>query len=326
MSTRDQVIEWLLEPAQPAVRYRALVNLLGRKTTDSEARAALAAVPRQGWARDILHLQRPGGYWESEEDLYRPKYTATMWRFLVLGDLGLTAEDPRMRRTCELFLSQYAREDGGFDTPGSSPSELCVTGNVARTLYRAGYGRDPRVRAAYTWLLDHQMVDGGWHCFEGIAFGRGTLDAWEGLRAFAELPRTAQTPRIRECIEAGAEFFLERRLLRQGKRYVPWYRTHYPNHYYYDFLVGLDMVTRLGYGDDRRLRPALELLEKKRRPDGPWAIDKVHPDLGRGAGYRFRKKPRRFALEAEGQPSKWITLVALEVLRRVEDSGGPGRP
>ncbi len=322
MQTQAPVLEWLLDPAQPAVRYRTLVDLLDRKLTDPDVTSAWAAVPRKGWGRDILHLQRSGGFWESREDLYRPKYTATMWRFLVLADLGLTRENPHMRETCELFLSEYAREDGGFDMPGSSPSEHCLTGNVARTLYRCGYGSDRRVRAAYDWLVRHQMEDGGWHCFEASAFGRGTLDAWEGLSAFAELPRAAQTPRVRRSIEAGAEFFLERGLIHQGSRYVPWSRTHYPVHYYYDFLVGLDMLTRLGYGDDRRLRPALRLLEGKRRRDGTWALDKVHPDLGAGAGYRFRKPPRRFALETEGQPSKWITLTALKILKRAEEAGG----
>jgi hypothetical protein len=301
------------------------VELLDRKPSDPEVREALTNIPRRGWARDILRLQRPGGFWDSREDLYRPKYTASIWRLIVLADLGMTATDARMEQALRLFLAEYTREDGGFDTPGSTwqRSELCITGNLARTFNRGGLGEDPRVRAAYEWLVEHQMDDGGWHCFYEKAFGRGTLDAWEGLYAFAFLPRAKQTPRIRRSIEAGAAFFLERELLHQGKRrYVPWYRTHYPVHYYYDFLVGLDMLTRLGYGDDRRLRPALELLKKKRRPDGTWFLDKVHPDLGVGAGYRFRRPPKRFALETEGRPSKWITLTALQVLKRVEDAGG----
>lgn len=324
MRIRTDVLEWLLEPSQPAVRQAVLTELLDRPATDPEVRAAHAALSRRGWVRDLLRLQRRGGYWESREDLYRPKYAATIWRFIVLADLGLTAADPRMRKTGDLFLTHYVRPDGGFDTPGTTwqRSELCITGNLARTLQRCGLGNDRRVGAAYTWLVDHQMEDGGWHCFYEKAFGRGTMDAWEGLYAFAFLPEAKRAPRVRRSIERGAEFFLEHELLHQGKRYVPWTRTHYPVHYYYDFLVGLDVLTRLGYGGDRRLRPALGLLAKKRRADGTWALDKVHPDLGAGAGYRFRRKPRRFALETEGRPSKWITLTALQVLKRVEEADG----
>ncbi len=324
MELRPKIRDWLLEPAQPSVRYATLVGLLDRSERDPDVREAHAAIPLKGWAHDILESQRPEGHWEDRDDLYRPKYTATVWRLIVLADLGMTAADPRVRKPSERFLSEYARKDGGFDVPGSkwARSELCLTGNLARTLERCGFGNDRRVRSAFAWLVDHQMEDGGWHCFYEKAFGRGTLDAWEGLYAYAFLPKARLTPRIRGSIERGAEFFLERQLLHQGKRYVPWTRTHYPVHYYYDFLVGLDMLTRLGYGGDRRLRPALELLEKKRRPDGRWALDKVHPDLGAGAGYRFRRKPKRLALETEGMPSKWITLTALQVLKRVEEAVG----
>jgi hypothetical protein len=100
---------------------------------------------------------------------------------------------------------------------------------------------------------------------------------------------------------------------------MPWFRFHYPNHYYYDLLVGLDVITRLGYDDDRRLRAALEILNEKRQADGTWILEKVHPDLGAGAQYSLRKKASPFALEEAGQPSKWITLTALRVLKRVED-------
>jgi hypothetical protein len=85
-------------------------------------------------------------------------------------------------------------------------------------------------------------------------------------------------------------------------------------------LVGLDVITALGYATDKRLKPALQLLDRKRLPDGTWALDAVHPDLGIGAGYRVKKRPRRFALEKPGKPSKWITLTALRVLKRVENS------
>ena len=152
------------------------------------------------------------------------------------------------------------------------------------------------------------------------AFGRGTLDCWEGLSAFAVLPRRKWTRGIRRCVESGVEFYLARELFRQGRRYQPWLRFHYPVHYYYDVLVGLDVITSLGHGRDRRLKRALQILERKRLPDGTWALDAIHPDLGIGAGYRFKKRPRKFALEKPGKSSKWITLTALRVLKRVDET------
>jgi hypothetical protein len=322
MKIERRVLEWLLEPSQPAVRYYTLLDLLDYAGDREEVHQARSNIPKHGWAREILLAQKPGGYWDLRNDLYRPKYSATIWRLIVLADLGLTAKDIRIRKPCEFFLNEYSRPDGGFDAPSStwSRSELCLTGNLGRTLVRCGYEEDKRVLAAFDWLIENQMDDGGWHCFYERAFGRGTLDCWEGLSAFAALPRRKWTRRIKRSVERGVEFYLKRELFKQGRHYAPWLRFHYPVHYYYDALVGLDVVTSLEYTDDRRLKLALRLLEGKRRVDGTWALDAVHPDLERGASYRLKNRPKQFALEKEGKSSKWITLTALRVLKRVEET------
>ena len=313
----DRVIRWLLEDDQPAVRYYTLTDILDASPAKSHVKETYEQIPRRGWAAEILKTQKQGGFWESRENLYRPKYAATIWKLIVLADLGVTARlDKRIATTCQLFLDEYPMPDGGFDVPGSKyrGSELCLTGNLARTLLRCGWGDDRRVAAAFDWLVANQRRDGGWHCYESSKIG--TLDCWEALSAYSYLPRERWTRRIRNSIERGAEFYLERVLYREGKRaYKPWFRFHYPVHYYYDILVGLDVLTALGYGSDKRLRAPLEILRKKRRRDGTWALDAVHPDLGWGAGYSMRR-PIRFAVEEVGKPSKWITLVALRVLRR----------
>ncbi len=305
------------------MRYRALIDLLDRDERDPEVRSAHSEIPKRGWARDILAQEKHGGYWDSLTDLYRPKYSATIWKLVVLADLGVTGQNDRVRLPCEMFLKEYYRPDGGFDHPVSkwSRSELCLTGNLVRTLFLCGFADDPRVHAGYDWLVKYQMEDGGWHCFYEKAFGRGTLDCWEGLSAYSVLPRQKWTRGIKNSVEKGSEFYLERELFKQGrKRYAPWFRFHYPVHYYYDILVGLDIITALGYAGDKRLKAALEILKDKRLKNGVWALDAVHPDIGPGVGYRFRRRLRRFALERENEPSKWITLTALRVLKRVDEN------
>jgi hypothetical protein len=57
------------------------------------------------------------------------------------------------------------------------------------------------------------------------------------------------------------------------------------------------LITNLGYADDKRLKPALKVLNDKRQSDGTWLLDKVHPDLGAGANYDLglkRVKPFAF--------------------------------
>jgi hypothetical protein len=314
-ATDKHVLDWLLEDDQPSVRYYTLTELMQRDRTDSEVKQAFSNIPKKGWAHNILSIQKPGGYWESRRSLYRPKYTATNWRALVLSDLGLTSKNPRIRKTANLFFKDWL----------SLPSmrnifndEVCIVGNTARMLTRFGYENDHRVRKLFDRLVEDQKEDGGWHCFKSDT---GTLDGWEGLAAFAALSKSKRTRRIQSSIERGAEFYLERKLFLEGsKKYEPWFRFHYPNHYYYDILVGLDSITKLDYAGDKRLRPALEILKNKRQPGGTWLLDKVHPDIGAYANYRLRKSAKRSALEESGKPSKWITLTALRVLKRVKDT------
>lgn len=311
----ETVREWLLEEDQPSMRYLALTELLDRSEDDPEVAAARDRITADGWAADILAEQQPDGWWVSDERFYLPKYVSTNWMLLILSDLGLTREDPRIATACEQWIERFATPDGGFDE-GADTGHLCIVGNTTRALVQFGYVDHPRVRSAFEWLVDHRARLGGWSCFGS---GRN-LDSWEGLSAFAVYPRQKWTAGMVRAVEDGAEFFLQRELHKQGDRYEPWYRFHYPVHYYYDLLVGLDVLTALGYGDDPRLAYALSHLRKKRRPDGRWNLDAVHPDVeGKIAEWYAKHPPTPFALETPGAPSKMITLRALRVLRRVEE-------
>jgi hypothetical protein len=318
------VIAWLLEKNQPAVQYYALVNLLDRKEDDPEVRQARARIGRVGWAADQLRQQGPKGFWERREPrnvsewvdfLYFPPYLATNWRALILADFGLNSTDPRIQKIADLMFGYKLRLGSPFNF---FHEEVCISANTARMMTRFGYGDDRRVRKLYDWLIEDQREDGGWNCSQGTP---GTLDAWEALAAFACIPKPKRSPKMARAIEKGVEFYLERKLFEEGKRYAPWFRFHYPNHYYYDILVGLDIITQLGFSGDRRLGPALDVLRDKRRRDGAWNLDKVHPDIGPGITINpDPKKIRPLVIEPPGKPSKWITLKALTVLKRTEEA------
>jgi hypothetical protein len=316
----EKAIQWLLEHDQPAIRYLALTQLLERPARDPEVQSARKAIPERGWAADILAQQDKGGWWAGDRSLYRPKYLATNWMLLILSDLGLTRAQPGIRAACELWLDRFVKEDGGFAMDGSKKSHLCTTGNMARALVRFEYEDHPKVTSAFEWLARNRDKKGGWSCFGS---GRN-LDSWEALSAFAVYPRARWTEEMKEAVTLGCEFFLERELHLQGEEYPPWYRFHYPVHYYYDVLVGLDLMTALGHGRDPRLNFAVSLLKKKRRRDGRWNLDAIHPDVEGGMERWMRQHPKQapasFALEKAGQPSAMITLTALSVLRRLDEA------
>ena len=318
----DPALDWLLQPDQPAVRAKALTDLLGRPEADPDVREARARIPERGWVRSILDEQDPEGWWANAGRSYSPKYLSTNWRLLVLADLGATREIPSVARGVDWWVRRIRKDDGGFGVDGSKSSHLCVAGNAVRALVQFGYGDESPVRDGFTWLVGQAAPKGGWSCY-----GKGRLlDSWEPLSALAAQPRAKWTPEMAEVAARGAEFFLERELHRQGEEYRPWSRTHYPVHYYYDMLVGLDIVTGLGHAGDPRIDPALAWLKKRRRADGRWDLDALHPDVEGGIAEYFaahpKDRPTPWGLETPGEPSKLVTLTARRVLARVETARG----
>ncbi len=322
---RDKVVDWLLEPDQPSIRYLTLTQLLGKKETDSDVKAAKARIPKAGWAADTLARRDPGGWWVRDGGWLEPRFLGTHWNLLALADLGATREIPEVRASCEYWMGKSPLAGGGVGGFGKGKGHHCYTANMARGLIRFGYADDERVLHTMEWLVKTAHPKGGWTCRfskEGPAPSR-TLDAWEGLGAFAVYPRQKWTSGMRAVVERTAEYYLEHELHQQGGRYEPWYRFHWPVHYYYDLLVGLDILTALGYGEDKRLGYALELLKTKRRKDGRWNLDANQPDMSPAAVTWYAEHPKQrpptpLAFETAGEPSKMITLRALTVLSRVE--------
>ena len=267
-------ITWLLDKEHPSDRYCALIDLLDRRDNDPDVKEERNMISKKGWAASILKEQLPDGDWVSNQSLYRPKYSAANWKLIALSDLGLTAKDTRVSKKCELFLKTYPKPGGGFGGPKAEGGYVCITGNLANVLIKLGCSENKHIKNALTWLVEHQKEDGGWHCFNSK---RGTLDCWEALSAFAALPKQKWTKSIKECVEHGVESYLQGELYREGK-YEQWLCFHYPLHYYYDTLVGLDTITALGYADDKRLAFALEHLHKKRK-EGIWILDPIHPEI-----------------------------------------------
>ncbi len=321
MPVAPKIQRWLTSAqADPSVRARFRLEIEGRSARDPSVRKDLRSIGRSGWGASLLDHQSPDGRWftrgSSPQELYQPKFLATNWRAIVLADLGMTRTDPRIRRTAELILDRWGRTSNELS---ARTSEICVTGNAVRTLIRFGYLDDPVVQSAISWIVRTQKGDGGWHCFRSRT---GTLDCWEGLAGLAEIPEAGRDAAVRRTIERGAEFYLRRKLVNEGRTpYAPWYRIHYPNHYYYDLLVGLRILTRLGYGSDPRMASALNWLRRKRSPEGTWALDATHPDVVLARGDHWWKGAIfPMALEQAGVPSRWATVEALSVLARVERS------
>jgi len=154
-----------------------------------------------------------------------------------------------------------------------------------------------------------------------------TVDSWEPLAALGIIPSSQRSMDVKRAINRGVAFFLEQHLGVEAG-YEPWRRIHFPRHYYYDFLLGLELVTALGDPKDIRLKPALDLLLSKRAGDGRWALDVTHPDVDpegdppyKPIYARMMAETVRLEVEPSGAPSRWATLAAMRVLQNVGLTG-----
>jgi hypothetical protein len=84
-----------------------------------------------------------------------------------------------------------------------------------------------------------------------------------------------------------------------------WLKSSFPWFYGYNILRGLDVLTKLGYAKDERLNDSVEILLQKRQSNGTWILESA-PIV------RMQTN-----IEAKGKSSKWITLIALRVLKRL---------
>ncbi|HEY7975221.1 MAG TPA: hypothetical protein VID72_07755, partial [Ktedonobacterales bacterium] len=187
--------------------------------------------------------------------------------------------------------------------------EPCINGQAVAI--GAYFGVD--VRGIVNRLLTEQMEDDGWNCEQENGSTRGsfdtTINVLEGLLAFERA--TGGDAKVAAARIRGQEYLLRRGLLRRlstGGTITPstgdWLKFSFPNGWHYDILRGLDYLREAGVAPDERIAEALGIVESKRDADGRWPLEHAHHDqllvdLG----------------EREGEPSRWITLRALRVLR-----------
>jgi hypothetical protein len=311
------VLDWLLEPGEPVIRWWTLRDLLDRPPADPDVAAARSAIPTSEPACSILGAQRPRGVWANDKHLYSPKHTATHWQLDLLADFGFTASDPPVRRACDRFFD-WQLPSGAFGLiKGAVAGEPCVTGRTLCQFERFGLGGDDGVQRAWAWLEDTQRRDGGWHCRHTPL--RERPDTPSCFLATLKVLQACAVRRGSGAETAGrAAAYVRDRLLdpRMGRYTSPavWEHFTYPDHWY-DAISALDLLAGFGYGpDDERVARAIELVLSRQRPDGAWA------DNGPLA---FRGETL-YPFGTPGEASKWVTFRALRALKRVGAVGDAG--
>ncbi|MEL6986086.1 MAG: squalene cyclase [Actinomycetota bacterium] len=317
MVEEGSVIDWIAE-ADPALRWQVERDL--QDAPESTWAPIRALVETEGAGARLLALQDPDGQWaggafvphgftgQRFRDEGQP-WTATTWALTQLREFGLDPNSARTRETVRL-IGENSRWDHAGQPYWTGEVEECINGRaVADGAY---FGVD--VAAIVARLVREVQADGGWNCERGngssVSSFATTINVLEGLLEFERA--TGGTTESRHARRRGEEYLLTRRLFRRASTGEPadeqFLTLTYPTRWHYDVLRSLDYFRSAGRLDraapDARLEDGIELIRSKRDQDGRWAMD---------------WKPRGatpFDLDdGPGQPSRWITLRAMRVLR-----------
>lgn len=312
MNVDQEVYDWLLEPRNPSIRYRTLIELLDKSMDDVEVLQAREQIPASQMVTKILSKMHPDGYWLQKKSITDEfvgdgteygAYATTHFCLAYLAELGLDRQNPQVAKAAERYLS-LQKPDGDFFRHLS-----CLYGYNIRTFIMLGYRQDPRVQKSIDLMLTTERPDGGYLCdlHEGKYKTKVTKSCISGsakaLLAFSELKEYWDHPRCLALIE----YFLKRDVLfRTTDLEMPInhdvIRTHFPITWRAGLIEMLFALSKMGYGEHDELNRAWEILESKRDADGKYPLDWTPTQALLKPGKR-------------GEANKWVTFYALLSLK-----------
>lgn len=317
---------WLLEEDNPSVRYWTLKQLLDKPEDDPEVLRAKQRIMETGPVPDILQKQQEPDYLKSYPRFYTSKYKGLVWSLIVLAELGADAT-PSIKEQCEYLLAASQENlDGGFSmntavkTGGGRINEVipCLTGNMVWNLIRFGYLEDPRLQKGIDWLTRYLRFNDGTEedpqdppydrndiCWGSHSCHMGIVKA---LKAFSMIPEKNRTQAVKETIGRAAEFMLVHHVYKRSHNLnraskPGWKKFGFPLMYQTDVLEVLDILSDLGV-KDYRLHDALDLVVSKQDSQGRWHLENT-----------YNSDRLLIPLGQKDEPSKWLTLRAMRVLK-----------
>ena len=343
MADHDRIIEWLLEPDNPPVRYLTLTQLLGRPLTDTEVRSAKASLGDYEVTRGIL--SRLDEFLGDDEGSYH-KYSGKYWQLIFLGQFLASGDDPRVRRLAEDVLSKpkWVSNAGGH----------CLTANILAAATRLGFGKHPVVQAQTEALAQRINAEGGVQCaamdysllprchmaqpkallclvqvapkarstavrsaikllvnnllaHEVFVYVPGHRKQW--LKVLERQPRATDLPKgetVKRWISRQREDFLTRHGFGAREPKAGWLKFGFPLHYNSDILEATYALALAGSCRAELLEKPLAVIREKQTNEGVWRMESS------------LNGKMLVDVEAKGKPSKWLTYFARYVLHHFE--------
>jgi hypothetical protein len=307
MDLPEEVLDWLLEPSNPSIRYRTLIELQDYSQSHSEVQQTYNEI--LNW-KPVLHIKlamQPEGYWQVKVDKnkiigkgteYR-SFNTTHWVLGYLAEYGLTRHEEFIELATNRYLD-LQKKDGDFWQHLS-----CLYGLNLHTFAKLGFGSDPRIQKSLELVFSSVRHDNGYLCdlhAEKRHNGKPVKSCYRGsekvLFGLGEYPSTWNHPSVRKLVD----YFLNRHLIFKIDKPEEFVVKNagalvFPFTYREGLIEILYPLLKMGYNNHPNLLRAWELFKSKITVDKKFLLDwnPVNKFL----------KPGTI-----GEPNKWITFYA----------------
>ncbi|MFX1512388.1 MAG: hypothetical protein ACFFCQ_07365 [Promethearchaeota archaeon] len=315
---KPSIVDWLLDFSDLGVRTLTLKLLFDLDHDHPLVSAAQSSFMHSRPIERLIESLQRLTEGSIELNWYKPKYRSGLWSMLLLSQLPVDPEDPRIRKISS-YPIHFQRSNGAFvDAQAATSLEVdswssaasCLTGNVVAALIRLNKGRSEFVQQAFFRLLELQETDGGWLCRSWRTHARDNHSCFQGticaLDALAEAQVLQLSSNVTTTIQRACEFLLQHRLFRADHHQFKvikerWLKLQFPYLVDYDILRAARTILRLNMADER-IEDAINLIVSKQQEDGSWLLERTPSAL-------------RINLGKRNQANKWVTLLALHTLR-----------
>lgn len=319
-----KVIECLLEgPAW--VRYRYLTDLLDVPESDGRATEA-----RDGMMHDPQISQLVGDIKAWETTLLQRHNDAEhpIHKLCFLADIGFTIKDPGIEEITALIL-KHQDTDGPFLTLSNYPTHfggsgtdewlwaLCDAPLLMYALTKMGLADDPRVKHSFDYLAS-LVRENGWPCAVSSSLGKFRGPGKKSdpcpyatlimLKALSSDESRKNDPAVQTGINTLLSLWENCHaehpyLFKMGTDF----RKLKAPFIWYDILHVAEILSQFPQiHNDKRFLSMLEVLRSKADPDGLFTSESIWT---KWKGWDFCQKK---------DPSRWVTLCALRILKRVK--------
>ncbi len=318
----DETIKWLL--AGPAwVRYRCMLDLLEMQPDDAQVNTTRTELLADAQVRALI---ADVSQWETKTLSRHNDANHPIHKLVFLADIGLTGQDAAIAEILPAIL-RHRSDDRPFQVlsnypvafGGSGKEEwlwcLCDAPSVLYALLKMGLRDEPQVASAVDYLAQLSR-ENGWPCKADSRMPKFKGPGKAGdpcpyanllmLKLLAVFPEDGDMPAVKPGLQSALQLWENSRdqhpfLFKMGNDFrklkVPFV--------WYDILHMAEVISLYPQSrQDPRFIEMLSVIESKADASGRYTSESIWT---KWSGWEFCQKR---------EPSRWVTLCALRILKR----------